>query len=89
MAILNDGCKIVTGSTDKTIKIWDYLNGRCLKTLKLFFKENFVSSLLVVPYTGVLVSSSSNGVLKVWDLKRAICVHSFYGHKSEITCLAI
>jgi WD40 repeat protein len=96
MTIFNDGCTIVTGSTDKTIKIWDYLKGRCLKTLRENFEltnsvradSNYVSSLIVVPYTGELVSSSSNGAIKVWDLNKGLCVNSFYGHRSEITCLA-
>ena len=33
-------------------------------------------------------SSYSNGLVRVWNLRSGVCVHSFAGHKSEVTALA-
>lgn len=34
LAFSADGQRIVTGSTDETIKLWDVQTGECLKTLR-------------------------------------------------------
>jgi len=75
MLVLPNG-SIVSGSMDKTIKIWDSRNGYCIKTilssedlgLSTGVVSSFICFLLVLP-SGELISSCSNGMIKVKNLK--------------------
>jgi WD40 repeat protein len=33
LGVLNNGQILVSGSLDKTIKLWDWMTGQCLKTI--------------------------------------------------------
>ena len=62
---LADG-RLVSGSNDCTLKIWDITSGICLMTLSEH--ENFVSCALQLA-DGRLVSGSGDGTLKIWNIK--------------------
>ena len=34
VAVFPDGLRLVSGSSDKTLKVWDVATGRCVATLK-------------------------------------------------------
>ncbi|KAF9002031.1 WD40-repeat-containing domain protein [Cyathus striatus] len=64
-ALQFDDVKLITGSMDNTIKVWDWRRGRCVRTLRghqdgvvcLNFDEN------------VLASGSVDSTIKVWNLR--------------------
>ena len=56
--------KIVSGSWDKTIKIWDLNSGECLKTLR--GHECCVLSIAIK--NDKIVSGSDDKTIKIWDL---------------------
>ena len=60
---LNDG-KIVSGSADKTIKLWDLNTYQCIQTLK--GHEHFVYSIIQLN-DGKIASGSTDKTIKLWD----------------------
>ncbi|CAO3621817.1 unnamed protein product [Mucor fragilis] len=63
---------IVTGSEDKTIRIYDVTSGECMKEIK--GHKLRVKSVTIVESDDriVLVSVSSDGIVKCWDLEQAL-----------------
>ena len=59
-----DGTKIVSGSTDNTIKIWDTNTGECLQTLMGHSKS--VYAVAYSPDGRKIISGSYDKTVKIW-----------------------
>ncbi len=66
VAITPDSTKIVSGSYDNTIKVWDLASGRLLNTLE--GHSSSVRSVAITPDSTKIVSGSRDKTIKVWDL---------------------
>ncbi|MEE1323143.1 MAG: hypothetical protein UHE91_04910, partial [Bacteroidales bacterium] len=64
VAYTPDGTKIISGSADKTVKIWDANTGECLKTLEGHSK--YVYSVAFSPDGKHIVSGSYDDTIKIW-----------------------
>ena len=62
-----DGTKIVSGSGDKTIKIWNANTGESLKTLVRDL--SFVFSVAYSPDGTKIISGSDDTTIKIWGEK--------------------
>ncbi len=62
-----DGSKIVSGSRDRTIRIWDAETGQELKRMKLGRWWAWVSSVNFSPDGSKVVSGSCDATLRIWD----------------------
>jgi len=78
--------RLASGSTDKTICIWDVDTGECLGVLK--GHTNSVSSLVALP-NGHLASGSHDKTIRIWDLTTSECVSVLKGHTRWVTSLAV
>ncbi|CAF0996197.1 unnamed protein product [Brachionus calyciflorus] len=79
--IFND--KIISGSLDSTIKIWQKNEGICLK--KLTDHSDSVFSLSI--NENYLASGSADKTIKIWNLNKLECVRTLRGHNDYIHCL--
>ena len=70
-----DGARLVTGSYDTTVKIWDPSTGACLETLPV---DGSVSSVRFSP-SGTEIAAASNEV-------RNYCVKIFIAETSALRC---
>ena len=79
--------KIVSGSYDNLIKIWDINSHSCEYTLYGHDTTVFVVLLL---QDGKLASGSGSRdrALKIWDLENKRCHCTLVGHKREIRCMS-
>lgn len=78
--------KIVSGSYDNTIKIWDSKNGKCDATLIGHSKG---VTCVANSSNNKIVSGSYDNTLKIWDVKTNICIMTLVGHVNCIDFVVI
>lgn len=80
-----DADKILTGSDDTNINVYDTKTGALKATL-----EGHEGGVWALEYYGnTLVSGSTDRSVRVWDIERARCTQVFHGHTSTVRCLQI
>ncbi|KAI0477898.1 WD40-repeat-containing domain protein [Xylariaceae sp. FL0804] len=80
-----DDDKIITGSDDMMIHVYETKSGRLKKKL-----EGHEGGVWALQYEGnVLVSGSTDRSVRVWDIEKGLCTQVFYGHTSTVRCLQI
>lgn len=67
MVFSPDGKRLVSGSVDETVKIWDVASGQ--ETLTLNEHKNKVCSVAFSPDGKQLVSGSLDNTVKLWDAR--------------------
>ena len=87
VAISADGRTIVSGSGDKTIKVWDTESGACRQTLHGHADE--VWSIAISADGRTIVSGSRDKALKVWDVESGVCSQTLPGHTNAVTNLTV
>jgi WD40 repeat protein len=87
IALGSDSRTAVSGSYDKTLRIWDVESGQCLRTLE--GHTNLVSCIALGPDGRTAVSGSWDKTLRVWDVKSGQCLRTLNGHTSSIECVAL
>jgi F-box and WD-40 domain protein CDC4 len=80
-----DNDKILTGSDDTKINVWDTNTGASLKQL-----NGHEGGVWALQYDGdMLVSGSTDRTVRIWDVEKGRCLHVFQGHTSTVRCLVI
>lgn len=80
-----DDDKIITGSDDTFIHIYDTKTGALRKKL-----EGHEGGVWALQYEGnILVSGSTDRSVRVWDIEKGVCTQIFHGHTSTVRCLQI
>ena len=80
-----DGQRIVSGSYDNTIKVWDLETGAQLHTLT--GHEGWRHSVALDGQR--IVSGSSDKTIKVWDLETGAQLHTLTGHEGNVFSVAL
>lgn len=80
-----DPDKILTGSDDSNINVYDTKTGQLRKLLR-----GHEGGVWALQYMGnTLVSGSTDRSVRVWDIEAGIETHVFRGHTSTVRCLQI
>ena len=79
VCISNDGSRIVSGSADKTVKIWDATTGACFNTLE--GHNSYVISICISSDGSRIVSGSFDNTVKIWDATTAACLNTLEGQR--------
>jgi WD40 repeat protein len=87
VAISPDGQTLVSGSGDKSIKIWNLRTGG-IKT-SLHGHRDGVTSVAIAPDSKTLVSGSKDGTIKIWDMQTPGLKSQITGHKDSVNFVAI
>ena len=79
---------LASGSRDKTIKIWEVKNAKCVITL--VGHDNWVTDLCFHPMGRFLISVSDDKSLRCWDLSSGRCTKKLLNiHNHFVTSVAI
>jgi WD40 repeat protein/serine/threonine protein kinase len=86
VAFSPDGTRIVTGSADRTAKVWDVRTGTPLLELKGF--KVVVLSVAFSPDGARIVTGTVNKTVKVWNARTGTPLLELRGHTSGVASVA-
>ena len=82
-AAASAGSMVLSGSADKTVKLWDLRTGnRCVRTM-----EGHTLSVMSVDMDGhcrTAVSGSEDKTVKLWDLGTGLCMKTYDDHSAGL-----
>ncbi len=81
-----DGKWLASASYDKTVRVWDAMNGKYLLTYKEH--SDRVNALAWSPDSTKLVSASDDGTARVWNALTGTPVVAYYGHNGPVHALS-
>ena len=73
---------LASGSADRTIKLWNWQTGECLKTLQ--GHKSWIWSVSFSPDGQWLASGSYDKTAKVWQMSTGECVRTLTDHPSSV-----
>lgn len=77
--------RVVSGSRDATLRVWDIESGQCLHVLM-----GHVAAVRCVQYDGRrVVSGAYDFMVKVWDPETETCLHTLQGHTNRVYSLQV
>ncbi len=89
VAVTPDGKRIVSGSGDKTIRVWDLEAGAPIGS-PIEGHEGWVNTIAVTPDGKRIVSGSGDKTIRVWDLETGAPIGSpIEGHKGSVHDVAV
>ncbi|UCH93264.1 MAG: hypothetical protein JSV88_23705 [Candidatus Aminicenantes bacterium] len=77
-----DGKWIISGSDDKTLKLWDVESGKEVRTFK--GHNSYVNSVAFIPQGNLILSGSIDKTMKLWDLHTGEEIRTFKGHSDTV-----
>ncbi|CAF1001771.1 unnamed protein product [Brachionus calyciflorus] len=78
--------RVLTASNDKNIKLWNLLNGECIKTFE--GHEDGVNCLCLLKYD-LFASGSRDGKIFIWNLESGQLVRKISQHTNQVSCLKL
>ncbi len=90
VVVSSDGLTAITGSADKTVKVWNLETGQLIRTLTGHSGE--ISSVAVSPdgnFLAVGISDTPRSNIKVWHLPSGKLIHTLIGHNKPVNVVAI
>lgn len=79
------GDLLFTGSTDRTVGLWDVRS--MARRADLVGHASTVRALVV--HEQYVISGSRDGVIRVWEWATGACVHTLSGHAASVRCLDV
>ena len=78
----NDDLFALSGSADKTVRMWHLGSGSCTRVLKGHSEP--VTSVAISQYGRLAVSGSRDNSVRLWDLSIGECIRIYEGHLKPV-----
>jgi WD40 repeat protein len=86
VAFSANGSRVLSGSGDKAVRLWDAATGQLLRTFQ--GHTDRVRSVALSPDGTRLLSAGDDGTLKLWDAASGQALLTFRGHTGQVTSVA-
>ncbi|MBN3939275.1 MAG: hypothetical protein HWQ40_04810, partial [Nostoc sp. NMS9] len=86
VALTPDGKKVISASSDKTLKLWNLETGEDERTFK--GHRHRVTAVALTPDGKKVISASDDNTLKLWNLETGEDEQTFKGHSSWVRAVA-
>ncbi|WP_416668422.1 protein kinase domain-containing protein [Egbenema bharatensis] len=86
VALSPDGRFALSGSLDKTTKLWDIQTGRCLCTFR--GHKDSVTAVAFSPNGSYILSSSQDKTIKLCEMVTTSYLQTYKGHGRAVQCIA-
>eukprot|EP01035_Chromulina_nebulosa_P020949 gene20949-27152_t len=87
MSYDSTGTLVATGSTDRSVRVWDITKGHCTHKFNehadIIRLVQFHSNSSITNTTSTLYSTSDDNTIKIWDLITSACIATFNDHISS------
>ena len=87
VAFFNDGHRVVTGSLDRTLRIWNVQKGTLLGEPLQGHRGN-VLSVAVSPDDRRVASGGRDGTVIIWDVERKQMIFKLVRHTESVNCVS-
>jgi len=81
-----DGTKVLTGSRDKTARLWDAATGSVIRTFS--GDTRGITSVAFSPDGTKVLTGSTDYTAKLWDAATGTCIRTFSGHTEDLLSVA-
>ncbi|MGK7933315.1 MAG: protein kinase [Microcystaceae cyanobacterium] len=87
VAVSSQGKRVVSGSKDGTLRVWDGISGK--EVQKMVETTGWVTRVVMTMDGQKIVSGSQDGRLRVWNQESGEEIWQSWEHQGKITCLAL
>ena len=87
IAFMHGEIKAISGSKDKTVRMWNLLTNCCERTFTGHTAA--VGCLAATSDHKIIASGSGDFTLRIWSTDSGECLHKLEGHHDSIKCLGI
>ena len=87
MAVLPDGGRFLSASTDRTLRLWDIESGKELR--RFTGHSDWVSSTAILRDGRRALSSSYDQTLRLWDMETSAELCRFEGHTRRVNSVVV
>jgi WD40 repeat protein/serine/threonine protein kinase len=87
VALTPDRRCAISGSWDRTLRVWDLESGQSLHTLQ--GHTDWVNAVALTPDGDRAISGSADRTLRVWDLESGQSVWTLEGHTDRVNAVAV
>jgi WD40 repeat protein len=82
-----DDNRLVSGSLDETVRIWDVPTGRVLQTLT--GHGGNIYSIAAHPATGLFATASRDNSVRLWQAGKGKSIRTFTGHDQAVMSVSL